>query len=100
MPFHGTRYVIRYKHALAGVRGLDRSRWRRKDLGVVLQHYGVRTPWLDLITYEAQLPAAGPRWQGFRRLRDGLSGWIARRFALSNDPPTAIGHRAQAEDYM
>ena len=54
----------------------------------------------DLITYEAQLPAAGPRWQGFRRLRDDLSGWIDRRFALSNDPPTPIGHsvRGGAED--
>ena len=53
-----------------------------------------------LITDEAQLPAAGPRWQGFRRLRDDLSGWIDRRFALSNDPPTPIGHRvrARAED--
>ena len=53
-----------------------------------------------LITYESQLPAVGPRWQGFRRLRDDLSGWIDRRFALSDDPPTAIGYRvrAQAED--
>ena len=53
-----------------------------------------------LITYEAQLPTAGPRWQGFRRLRDDLSGWIDRRFALSNYPPTPIGHcvRARAED--
>ena len=53
-----------------------------------------------LITYEAQLPAAGPRWQGFRRQRDDLSGWIDRRFALSNDPPTLIGSRvrARAED--
>ena len=52
-----------------------------------------------LITYEAQLPAAGGRWQGFRRLRDDLSGRIDRRFALSNDPPTAIDHhvRPQAE---
>ena len=49
-----------------------------------------------LITYEAQLPVAGPRWQGFRRLRDDLSGWIDRRFALSNDPSTPIGHRVRA----
>ena len=54
--------------------------------------YGYMTK-LNLITYEAQLPAAGPRWQGFRRLRDDLSGWIDRRFPLSNDPPTPIGHR-------
>ena len=50
-----------------------------------------------LITYEAQLPAAGPCWQGFRRLRDDLSGRIDRRFALSNDPPTAIDHRVRAQ---
>ena len=52
-----------------------------------------------LITYEAQLPAVRGRWQGFRRLRDDLSGRIDRRFALSNDPPTAIDHhvRPQAE---
>ena len=56
-------------------------------------------PNTNLITYEAQLPAAGGRWQGFRRLRDDLSGRIDRRFALSNDPPTAIDHhvRPQAE---
>ena len=51
-----------------------------------------------LITYEAQLPAAaGPCWQGFSRLRDDLSGRIDRRFALSNDPPTAIDHRVRAQ---
>lgn len=38
-----------YKHALAGIRKLNGSRWRRKDLGAVLQHYGVRTPWLDVV---------------------------------------------------
>ena len=25
------------------------GRWRRKDLGAVLQHYGIRTPWLDVV---------------------------------------------------
>ena len=60
---------------------------------------GTGVPINLLITYEAQLPAAGGRWQGFRRLRDDLSGRIDRRFALSNDPPTAIDHhvRPQAE---
>ena len=38
-----------YKHALAGIRRLNGRRWRRKDLGAVLQHYGVRTPWLDVV---------------------------------------------------
>ena len=49
-----------------------------------------------LITSESHVPAAGPRWQGFRRLRDDLSGWIDRRFPLSNYPPTAIDHRVRA----
>ena len=53
-----------------------------------------------LITYEAQLPASGPGRHGVRRLRDDRSGWIDPRFALSNDPPTAIDHRVRvrAED--
>ena len=38
-----------YKHALDSFRRLNGSRWRRKDLGAVLQHYGVRTPWLDVV---------------------------------------------------
>ena len=46
-------------------------------------------------TLQAQLPAAGGRWQGFGRLRDDLSGRIDRRFALSNDPPTAIDHHVR-----
>ena len=60
---------------------------------------GTITPITILITYEAQLPAAGGRWQGFRRLRDYLAGRSDRRFALSNYPPTAIDHhvRPQAE---
>ena len=38
-----------YNHALDGLRRLDGSRWRRRDLGAVLQHYGIRTPWLDVV---------------------------------------------------
>ena len=38
-----------YKHALAGLRRLSGSRWGRRDLGAVLQHYGIRTPWLDVV---------------------------------------------------
>ena len=26
-----------------------KSRWRRPNLGAVLQHYGVKTPWLDIV---------------------------------------------------
>ena len=38
-----------YKHVLSELRKLNGDRWRRKDLGAVLQHYGVRTPWLDVV---------------------------------------------------
>ena len=38
-----------YKHVLSNLRELSGSRWRRKDLGAVLQHYGIRTPWLDVV---------------------------------------------------
>ena len=27
-----------------------RSRWRRENIGAVLQHYGMKTPWLDAVT--------------------------------------------------
>jgi len=27
-----------------------RSRWRRENIGAVLQHYGLKTPWLDAVT--------------------------------------------------
>ena len=57
----------------------------RGILGEPEHHRLALPPFLVLITYEAQLPTAGPRWQGFRRLRDDLSGWIDRRFALSNN---------------
>ena len=72
--------------------------WARADAAIGWTS-GDNSPFWNLITYEAQLPAAGGRWQGFRRLRDDLSGRIDRRFALSNDPPTAIDHhvRPQAE---
>lgn len=26
-----------------------KSRWRRRNLGAVLQHYGIKTPWLDVV---------------------------------------------------
>ena len=38
-----------YQHALVGIRRLNGRRWRQKDLGAILQHYGVRTPWLDVV---------------------------------------------------
>ena len=27
----------------------NKSRWRRPNLGAVLQHYGIKTPWLDVV---------------------------------------------------
>ena len=27
----------------------SKSRWRRRNLGAVLQHYGIKTPWLDVV---------------------------------------------------
>lgn len=42
-----TRWLA-YKYLLENLRKLDGRRWRRKDLGAVLQHYGIRTPWLDV----------------------------------------------------
>ena len=38
-----------YKYVLERLRNLDGQRWRRKDLGAVLQHYGIKTPWLDVV---------------------------------------------------
>ena len=43
-----------YQMALASLRrelaqNNSKSRWRRRNLGAVLQHYGIRTPWLDVV---------------------------------------------------
>lgn len=38
-----------YTRVLHNLRNLDGGRWRRTDLGAVLQHYGVNTPWLDVV---------------------------------------------------
>ena len=38
-----------YKRFLDELRKLRHTRWRRKDVGAVLQHYGIRTPWLDVV---------------------------------------------------
>ena len=77
-----------------------RPEWVVRQASACVFVHGERSRNDVLITYEAQLPVSGLRWQGFRRLGDDLSGWIDRHFAPSNDPPTPIGHpvRAQAED--
>ena len=39
-----------YRHALRRIRERFRgTRWDRENLGAVLQHYGVKTPWLDVV---------------------------------------------------
>ena len=43
-----------YQAALVALRkelepNSDKSRWRRRNLGSVLQHYGIKTPWLDVV---------------------------------------------------
>ena len=38
-----------YKYVLKSLQNLKGGRWHRKDLGAVLQHYGIKTPWLDVV---------------------------------------------------
>ena len=38
-----------YQYVLHNLRNLKGRRWRRENLGAVLQHYGMRTPWLDVV---------------------------------------------------
>ena len=38
-----------YQAVLKNLRELKGKRWGREDLGAVLQHYGIRTPWLDVV---------------------------------------------------
>ena len=40
-----------YKYALENIRTKlsNESRWERANVGAILQHYGVNTPWLDVI---------------------------------------------------
>ena len=44
-----TKRWCAYKYVLDNLRKLDGRRWRRTDLGAFLQHYGVKTPWLDVV---------------------------------------------------
>lgn len=38
-----------YKYVLEHIAKLDGRRWHRAGLGAVLQHYGIKTPWLDVV---------------------------------------------------
>ncbi len=55
-PCQGERIQIwdAYQTALISLRkelapNSGKSRWRRRNLGAVLQHYGIKTPWLDVV---------------------------------------------------
>ena len=39
--------IIRLRRRLT--KNKNKSRWRRLNLGAVLQHYGMKTPWLDVV---------------------------------------------------
>ena len=43
-----TRWMA-YKQVLQRFSKLDGDRWNRTDVGAVLQHYGIKTPWLDVV---------------------------------------------------
>ena len=48
-PTRGARWS-KYKGLLEKLRSsLKGDRWKRENLGAILQHYGLRTPWLDVV---------------------------------------------------
>ena len=78
-----------------------RSRWRRENIGAVLQHYGIRTPWLDVSPMSGRgtplhrrLAADGAspdtpstlrtaaRGAAHRRWRRSSTGWDCERLQL------------------
>lgn len=73
-----------YKWALRKLRLLEGLRWDRDNLGAVLQHYGIKTPWLDVVqnlhtavwfaTHE--LEADAPSRRTVRRSTE-TDGWIS-----------------------
>ena len=72
-----------YKYVLEHMAKLNGRRWRRADLGAVLQHYGIKTPWLDVVRnlYSAtwfathNLRSAGP--DGIVAPAENDYGWIS-----------------------
>ena len=72
-----------YKYVLDHIAKLDGRRWHRTDLGAVLQHYGIKTPWLDVVRnlYSAtwfathDLRNAGP--EGIVAPAENDYGWIS-----------------------
>ena len=55
---------------------LDSSRWQRPEMGAVLQHYGLKTPWFDVVRnlYTAICFATGDKAAGNAR---SAFGWIS-----------------------
>ena len=72
-----------YKYVLEHMAKLNGRRWRRTDMGAVLQHYGIKTPWLDVVRnlYSAtwfathNLRGAGP--DGIVAPAENDYGWIS-----------------------
>ena len=87
-----------YKHVLQRFQELKGRRWRRKDLGPVLQHYGIKTPWLDVVRnlYSAiwfathELKNSG--LDGLARPATNDYGWISfyRRKVPATDRPLLV----------
>ena len=72
-----------YQQVLVNLRELNGGRWRRKDLGAVLQHYGIKTPWLDVVRnlytaiWFATHDLGGSGMHGGARPAKGDHGWIS-----------------------
>ena len=72
-----------YKCVLQRIRTLDGGRWRRKDIGAVLQHYGIKTPWLDVVRnlytaiWFASHDLMGIGMNGETKPTSGQYGWIS-----------------------
>ena len=72
-----------YKYVLHNLQDIKGGRWRRKDLGAVLQHYGIKTPWFDVVRnlYSAiwfathELRNSGP--DGVAKPTGNDYGWIS-----------------------
>ena len=83
---YNTRWKA-YQRVLKNVRAKltengDESRWKRANLGAILQHYGVNTPWLDVIrNLNTAIWFAARKFKegnpNCYELRPGGHGWIS-----------------------
>ena len=75
----------------------SKSRWRRRNLGAVLQHYGIKTPWLDVVRNlhtaiwfaTHKLESDRKTWRSVLGKSDGWISLYARRRASLN--PWVVG---------